>query len=64
MDREITCVHTAPNGADDRNLGKFHAFDHHSTVFAPKQGLYQKEAVVMYKIKICNCLVGAINALG
>ena len=49
---QILRVHTPPYGADNGKLGKFEAVDHHGTVFAPKQCLIQKVAVVVQNPKM------------
>ena len=49
---QILRVHTPPYRADNGNLVKFEVVDHLVTVFAPKQCLYQKVAVVLQNPKM------------
>ena len=42
---QTTRFHAAPYKADNENLRKFEATYRHGTMFAPKQYLFQKEAV-------------------
>ena len=45
MGQQIACFLAAPYRANNGNLCKIGASYRHGTVFAPKQYLYQKEAL-------------------
>ena len=49
---QITHFYIAPYRADNENLSKFGATYRHGTMFAPKQYLYQKEAMGVDSQKI------------
>ena len=49
---QITRFRPPPYKADNGNFGNFETFDHHGTVFAPKQSLHQKVAVGMENLKM------------
>ena len=51
---QITRIHVSPYRADNANFRKFGASYRHSTVFAPKQYLHQKESLVMQSPKILS----------
>ena len=49
---QIIRIHVSPYRANNANLGNFGASYRHGTMFAPKQSLYQKEALGVQSQKI------------
>ena len=51
-DHQTSAVHGGQYRAENGNLCKFESTYRHVTVFAPKQCLYQKEAIGMESLKM------------